>query len=83
MPVIAGLVIVGECGGSPAPGGSIDGFRLIYLHASSVLARRSDPARLEFGGDPSPLVEQVQVAGRTASGNWAERREVGEPKLFG
>ena len=63
----------------------IEGDLLLALstHASSVLAQRFDPARPEFGEDPARSVPQVQVAGGTASGNWAKTfAEVGGPEVL-
>ncbi len=40
---------------------------LLFLRAGTLLAQRFDVERLELQGDPVPLGEQIQVAGRSAS----------------
>jgi Tol biopolymer transport system component len=40
---------------------------LIYLRAGALLAQPFDLDRLELGGEPTPLVEHVQITGPSAS----------------
>jgi Tol biopolymer transport system component len=41
---------------------------VVYLREGTLVARPFDPDRLEFTGEPLPIVEQVQIAGAGTTG---------------